>query len=203
MTIQVIPPCLNFAGMEALITYLLQFGYLTEQQIALIKNKAQWKQLPKGTSFSEAGKVSEEIGYVTEGVCRICYYNKSGEGFTRYFVYEDRFAADFSSFRDALPASEYIEAVTDCTLLVFSKENFNALDQAVPGWKDIFARITASVLENKMKAASNMLVQDAQSRYLHFIEYYPGLANRVPQAMLASYLGITPSSLSRIRKSLL
>ncbi len=202
LVIQVIAPCPNFAGMEALITYLLQFGYLTEQQIALIKTKAQWKKLSKGASFSEAGIVSEEIGYVTEGVCRICYYNKAGEGFTRYFVYEDRFAADFSSFRDGLPASEYIEAVTDCVLLVFSKADFNFLDKAVPGWKDIFARITASVMENKMKAASNMLVQDAQSRYLHFIEYYPGLANRVPQAMLASYLGITPSSLSRIRKSL-
>jgi CRP-like cAMP-binding protein len=189
--------------MEPLITYLLQFGYLTEQQIAQIKAKAQMKTLPRGAYFSEAGVVSEEIGYVVDGVCRICYYNKAGEGFTRYFVYEDRFAADFSSFRDELPASEYIEAVTDTSLLVFTQEDYKYLASAVPGWNDMFARITASVLENKMKAASNMLVQDAQSRYLHFLEYYPGLANRVPQAMLASYLGITPSSLSRIRKSIL
>ena len=188
--------------MEPLITYLLQYGNLTDQQITLIQSKAQKKLLKKGAYFSEAGKVSQEIGYITEGVFRLCYYNKTGESFTRYFVYENRLAADFSSFRDGLPASEYIEAVTDASLLVFTKEDFDVLAAAIPGWNDIVSRITASILENKMKASSNMLVQDAQTRYLHFLEYYPGLANRVPLIMLASYLGITPSSLSRIRKGI-
>ncbi len=64
----------------------------------------------------------------------------------------------------------------------------------------MFAKITSYVLESKLKFTSNMLVQDAQQRYLTFLDHYPKLANRVPLHMLASYLGITPSSLSRIRK---
>ena len=76
--------------MEPLITYLLQYGNLTDQQITLIQSKAQKKLLKKGAYFSEAGKVSQEIGYITEGVFRLCYYSKTGESFTRYFVYENK-----------------------------------------------------------------------------------------------------------------
>lgn len=188
--------------MEELIRYLLQFGQLNQQQVELIKSKATYKTVEKGAYFYEAGRSATQIGYVTEGIFRVCYYNKSGEGFTRYFIYENRFVADINSFRDAMPSTEYIEAVTDCQLMVFSRDGFNELARLIPDWNDIFAKITSNVLENKMKASSNMLVQDAQTRYVHFLEHYPGLANRVPQSMLASYLGITPSSLSRIRKSL-
>lgn len=188
--------------MEELIRYLLRFGQLNTEQIDLIQSKAEGKTVYKGDFFSEAGKVTRHIGYVTAGVFRVCYYSKAGEGFTRYFVYENRFVADINSFRDEIPSAEYIEAVTDCKLLVFSKVDFTELSSTIPGWSDIFSKITSYVMENKMKASSNMLVQDAQTRYLHFLDHYPGLANRVPLTMLASYLGITPSSLSRIRKNI-
>lgn len=189
--------------MKELISYLLRFGRLNESQCALIQSKAKYKKLKKSAYFSEAGKVSRNVGYVTKGVFRICYYSKAGESFTRYFVYEDRFIADINSFIDELPSAEYIEAVTDCEILVFSKQDFNELSLTIPGWTDIFSKITSYVLENKMRASSNMLVQDAQTRYLHFLSHYPGLANRIPQLMLASYLGITASSLSRIRKTVI
>ncbi|BAV07480.1 cAMP-binding domain of CRP or a regulatory subunit of cAMP-dependent protein kinases [Filimonas lacunae] len=189
--------------MKELIAYLLQFGHLNQQQCDLILSRAHLKAVGRGCYFSEAGKVARQIGYVTNGVFRVCYYDKAGESFTRYFVYENRFVVDINSFRDDMPSAEYIEAITDCEVVAFSREDFTELSNTIPGWRDIFYKITSYVLENKLRATSNMLVQDAQTRYLHFLEYYPGLANRVPLTMLASYLGITPSSLSRIRKSIL
>lgn len=189
--------------MEDLIKYLLKFGLLDKSQCALIQSKAHFKKVEKGDYFAEAGKISKNVGYVTKGVFRVCYYSKEGESFTRYFVYENRFVADISSFMDELPSAEYIEAITDCELLVFSKKDFMELSAIIPGWADIFSKIMSYVMENKMRASSNMLVQDAQTRYLHFLVHYPGLANRVPQLMLASYLGITASSLSRIRKNII
>ncbi|GAB3959424.1 Crp/Fnr family transcriptional regulator [Spirosoma harenae] len=188
--------------MEELIIYLTQFGHLDAQQRALILAKAKHKRIAKGAYFAEAGKISTQIGYVTDGVFRVCYYDKLGDSFTRYFVYENRFVVDTASFRDEMPSAEYIEAITDCQLVVFSKEDFAQLAALIPGWQDIFVKITSYVLENKLKFTSNMLVQDAQKRYLNFLDHYPGLANRVPLNMLASYLGITPSSLSRIRKNI-
>jgi CRP-like cAMP-binding protein len=189
-------------GMDDLITYLQQFGQLTESERSEIRSKASENRIAKGIYLSEAGKVASKICFVTQGVFRVCYYNKTGDDFTRYFIYENRFVADISSFIDEIPAAEYIEAVTDAVVLEFSKEDFACLSAIVRNWGEIFKKIFYSVLENKMRAAGNMLVQDAQTRYLHFLEHYPGLANRIPQTMLASYLGITPSSLSRIRKTI-
>ncbi len=188
--------------MNELIDYLSQFGQLDAQQRELIQATATPERIPRGAYFAEAGKVSNRIGYVTDGVFRVCYYDNRGDSFTRYFVYENRFVVDINSFRDELPSAEYIEAVTDCTLLVFTKEDFGRLSARIPGWDDIFVKITSYVLENKLRFTSNMLVQDAQQRYLNFLDHYPKLANRVPLHMLASYLGITPSSLSRIRKNI-
>ena len=189
--------------MEELFPYLLQFGYLDPQQRELIRARAKLRKIAKGAYFAEAGKIATSLGFVTDGVFRVCYYDKRGDSFTRYFVYENRLVVDISSFRDEIPSAEYIEAITDCRLLVFSKEDFTELSRLIPGWHDIFAKITSHVLENKLKFTSNMLVQDAQERYLNFLDHYPGLANRIPLTMLASYLGITPSSLSRIRKKIL
>ncbi len=172
--------------MEELITYLLQFGDLDARQRALIEAKATGKAIAKGAYFAEAGKVSSHIGYVTDGVFRVCYYDKTGDSFTRYFVYENRFVVDMNSFRDETPSAEYIEAITDCRLLVFSKKDFTDLSEQIPGWQDIFAKITSYVLENKLKFTGNMLVQDAQQRYLTFLAHYP----RPGQPGAAQYAGL-------------
>ncbi|MCK8495985.1 Crp/Fnr family transcriptional regulator [Spirosoma sp. RP8] len=187
--------------MEELFTYLAQFGYLNAQQRELIRIRAKRRTIAKGAYFAEAGKISNQIGYVTDGIFRVCYYDKRGDSFTRYFVYENRFVVDINSFRDELPSAEYIEAITDCDLWVFSRKDFNQLSTLISEWPGMFANITLHALENKLKFTSNMLVQDAQQRYQNFLDHYPGLANRVPLTMLASYLGITPSSLSRIRRN--
>ena len=139
--------------MNDLIQYLRQYGRLTQEQCNAILAKAQPADVKKGAYFSEAGRVSRRIGFVTDGVFRVCYYDRHGADFTRYFIYEHRFVADMSSFMDELPSAEYIEAVTDAKVLEFSREDFTALAGDIPEWTDIFAKITSSVLENKMKAA--------------------------------------------------
>ncbi|UKB83492.1 Crp/Fnr family transcriptional regulator [Chryseobacterium sp. MEBOG06] len=188
--------------MEELFNYIKKFGILNEQDELLIAQGIQKIKVQKGDPFIEAGKVSQTIAFVKEGVFRSLYYNKDGDDFTRYFIYEGRFIGDFQGFTDQLPAHEYIEAITDAVVLVIDLDHFKVLEKEIKIWPVLFARIHAFVVENKLKVASIMLNQDAKSRYLHFLNHYPGLANRVPQSMLASYLGVTPSSLSRIRRNI-
>ena len=109
---------------------------------------------------------------------------------------------DSVSFYNGTPSSEYVEAITDCTLLVFSKNSFSELSIAISNWSDIFTRILTDALMKKVQDSNTMLNQDATTRYLKFLELFPNVANRVPLSMLASYLGITQSSLSRIRKNI-
>ncbi|SDK34408.1 cAMP-binding domain of CRP or a regulatory subunit of cAMP-dependent protein kinases [Catalinimonas alkaloidigena] len=191
-----------FVAMDKLINYLLEFGQLNQQQIDLIKRKAQVLELKKGDYFSEAGKTPKQVAFIEEGILRVCYYNSEGDEITKYFVDENNFAVDINSFNQKIPSSEYVQAVTDCTLLVFSTGSLNDLSATIIQWDSIINKITEKALVEKVNKLSPMLAEDATTRYLSFLEKFPNLANRIPLSYLASYLGITQSSLSRIRKSI-
>ena len=187
--------------MQNLIHYLLQFGELSHQQIELVRNKARSIQLNKGEYFSEAGKISRQVAFVSEGILRVCYYNNKGKEITRYFIDEHHFAVDLNSFSMQIPSSEYIQAIMDCRLIVFSAEGLKELSQSINGWDVMMNKITTSSLLEKVNRISPMLAEDAKVRYLNFLDRFPVLANRIPLSYLASYLGITQSSLSRIRRN--
>ena len=191
-----------FVTMDKLINYLLEFGQLNQQQIDLIKRKAQVLELKKDDYFSEAGKIPKQVAFIEKGILRVCYYNSNGDEITKYFIDENNFAVDINSFNQKIPSSEYVQAVTDCTLLVFSTESLNDLSATIIQWDGIIYKITEKALVEKVNKLSPMLAEDAKTRYLNFLEKFPNLANRIPLSYLASYLGITQSSLSRIRKSI-
>ena len=188
--------------MEALIDYLLQFGQLNQQQIDLVKSKIRIIDLKKDDYFSEAGKVAKQVAFVVEGILRVCYYDNKGKEISKYFIDENNFAVDLNSYSAQIPSSEYIQAVTDCKLIVFSAETLKELSLTIKGWDSIIHKITAKSLIEKVNRISPMLAEDAKSRYLSFLDKFPYLANRIPLALLASYLGITQSSLSRIRRNI-
>lgn len=189
--------------MKELFSYIRKFAELSEEEEDLIAVGVQELTVQKGEVFVEAGRISQMIAFVKEGVFRSLYYNKQGDDCTRYFIYEGRFIGDFQGFVNQTPSNEYIEAITDGTLWVIDFNHFKTIESRISVWPVLIAKLHAFVAENKLKVASTMLSLDAKSRYLHFLDHYPGLANRVPQAMLASYLGITPSSFSRIRKNII
>lgn len=189
-------------NMEELIQQLLCFGKLDHLQIELIKSKSDMVRVKKGAYFSKAGRVGSRLGYLTEGILRVCHKDEKGGDITRYFITENHFAADIKSFRLQTPSAAYFEALTDCSLLTFSVADFAWLGAAIPCWNDIVSKLTTAYLAEKVRITREMLALDARSRYLLFLKYFPGLANRVPLSSLASFLGITRSSLSRIRKNI-
>jgi CRP-like cAMP-binding protein len=186
--------------MEQLTEYLLLFGQLNQQQLDLIKSKAKLLALKGDEYFSEAGKTSKRIGFITEGILRVCYFNNEGKEITRYFIDENNFVVDLNSYTTQLPATEYIQAVTECSLYTFSLEAMKELSATIISWDEIITKITTKALMDKVNRISPMLAEDASTRYNRFLEMYPNLANRIPLSLLASYIGITQSSLSRIRK---
>ncbi|TJZ63259.1 Crp/Fnr family transcriptional regulator [Sphingobacterium olei] len=188
--------------MEELIAYILRFGNLNPQQIELIKSKATEIELRKDDYLSEAGKIPRQVGFVLEGVVRFCYYNNKGEEITDYFIDESHFATDYQNFEAGMASSEYIQAITDCRLLIFSKKNWDELLNTIIGWDKIVIKIVQKCLIEKIERRSPLVSEDATSRYLSFIQKFPTLANRVPLSQIASYLGITQQSLSRIRKNI-
>ena len=188
--------------MDTLINYLLKFGQLNQQQIDLVKSKAIEKQITKDSYYQEAGKIPNEVVFLTEGVFRICYYNNKGDEITKYFIDEYNFVVDINCYNQNIPSSEYLQAITNCKYIVFTKEAMKELSLTIVGWDEIVNKITTKGLADKVTKISTMMAEDAKERYLHFFERFPNLVNRIPLSYLASYLGITQSSLSRIRKNI-
>jgi len=188
--------------MNELINYLLQFGHLNQQQIDLVKSKGIFKEIKKDEYFQEAGKIPREVGFLTEGIIRICYYNNKGDEITKYFIDENNLIVDINSYNQNIPSSGYIQAITDCKFIVFSKDAMRELSMTILIWDDLINKILNKALLEKVNKVSPMLAEDATERYLSFFKKFPTLANRIPLSYLASYLGITQSSLSRIRKNI-
>lgn len=187
--------------MEKFADYLLQFGDLNQQDIEFISKKASKLELNKNSYFSEAGKVPKQVGFILEGVFRICYYNKKGEEITRHFIDENNLMVDYPNFKAGTRSSEYLQAITDSTLIVFSKSAWIAITETIAGFDKIMDKMFQECLIQKLNK-NPVISQDATTRYLEFIEKHSSLANRIPLAYIASYLGVTQQSLSRIRKNI-
>jgi len=186
--------------MEEMIHFILQFGDFNEQQMAIIRSSVQERTIRKGAYFSEATKVPREVGFVVEGVMRGYYYDHKGKEITRCFIAESNLVADYVNFEANVASLEYLQACTDCRLMIFPKKNWEDLSGKIPGWdhaKNKMVQQCMYLKSRKYPVAS----QDATTRYLEFLDNYPTLANRVALSYIASYLGVTQQSLSRIRKN--
>lgn len=192
----------TFLSMKELTDYILQFGNLNKQQTDFIAGKTTVLELNKEEYFSEAGKIPKYVGFVLEGVVRFCYYNNKGQEITNYFIDENSFVSDFQKFETKIVASDYIQAVTDCKILVFTKKNWEEILNTVVDWDRIVTQIMKKCLLETIERRSPLVSEDATTRYLSFIDKFPTLINRVPLSYIASYLGITQQSLSRIRKNI-
>ena len=188
--------------MEEIIDYILQFGFLNQKQQELFLSKAKTLELKKDEYLSEAGKIPKQVAFVLEGVFRFCYYNNKGEEITNYFVDENNFVVDYQKFASNIEASEYIQAVTDCKVLIISKKDWEDISNTIVGWPLMEANIVKKCLSVAMDRRSPLVSEDATTRYLTFINAFPQLVNRIPLSHIASYLGITQQSLSRIRKNI-
>ena len=187
--------------MKELIEFILQFGNLNKQQMDLVERNITEMELKKDQYFSEAGKIPRQVGFIVAGVVRGCYYNNKGEEITRCFISENNLIVDYANLETVTASSEYLQAITDCKLIVFSKQNWDELSQTIVSWDNIKNKMIQKCLFQKSRK-SPVISQDATSRYLEFMENYPSLTNRIPLAYVASYLGVTQQSLSRIRKNI-
>ena len=180
--------------------FLLQMAPFTPEQLACIRDAATERAYRAGEYFAEAGRVAQDIGFVASGVFRVCYYDREGRDVTKYFLDEAHFMVDLQSQQYQLPSTEYIQAVTPARVLVFSARAWHGLRQSLVSWPEVERTLISRALLEKVGRLSPLVHADAATRYRHFLARFPALANRVPLAQLASYLGITPQSLSRIRR---
>lgn len=162
----------------------------------------QIRSIEKGAYFVRAGDRSTELAFVNAGLLRFFYQTTDGKEFNKSFVAENQFTAAYSAFLTDMPARFSIQALEECHLLICDLHMVVNLFDRHGCWERL-GRILAEQLFIKKEAReAEFLLDDAETRYRNFQKQYPGLEGRVAQYHVASYLGITPVALSRIRKKL-
>jgi CRP-like cAMP-binding protein len=160
------------------------------------------KKIRKKQFLVQNGEVCNAIAFVTNGCLRSYTVDEHGEEHVLQFAIEDWWISDLHSFLTGRPSDSSIDALEDSEILLLERSSREELLEAIPK----FERFFRLLLEGNYVATNQRIVcsmsASAEERYLSFLKAFPTMAQRVPQNQIASYLGIAPESLSRVRKHL-
>ncbi len=153
----------------------------------------------KKTLLLKEGDICNFEGYLNKGCVRSYYIDEKGAEITMQFAVEDWWVSDVTSFHDHKPSNLFIETVEDCELLTLNPGTKELLLQQVPQFERFFRILIQRHLSAVERRLFQTIAWSAEERYADFLSHYPGIPQRVPQHYIASYLGISPEFLSKIR----
>jgi Cyclic nucleotide-binding domain. len=185
--------------MNALITLFDSVLPLSDTEKVLIDEYTSLEKIKKGERYCDQNQICKRMGFVVDGVFKVERTNSDGNDYILYFTNEGHFIVDLDSFSNQTPAVEKIEALTTCTVITMTKSNYNFLEKAIPDFSKIVSRIKEKALLAKYNLKSEMLVDDAVTKYNKLVQRQPTVVQRVSQSQIALFLGITQYTLSRIR----
>ncbi|MGH2569098.1 MAG: Crp/Fnr family transcriptional regulator [Bacteroidota bacterium] len=160
------------------------------------------RKIKKRQFLLQDGDVCRHLTFVNSGCLREYTVDHKGDEHIIQFALEDWWVSDLNSFLSGVPSTHNIDALQDSDLLLLDKSARENLFETVPKMERFFRLLLEANYIASHKRINESLSASAEERYLAFIKTYPDLVEQVPQNQIASYLGITPQSLSRIRKEL-
>jgi len=185
---------------DILRSYMQQFGDFTEAEISAILNEINVLTYPAGTILLDQGDVPLQCYFVLKGCIRQFGIDEEGREITYEFYTEEQTVALFGQFNESKPSKYSWVCVEECVLVVGDLSE----QQSMYDTHDGLERMTRKMMEvnmGEMQEMKSVLISDSpEERYQKLMTNRPGLLTRVPQHQLASYLGITPESLSRIKR---
>ncbi|MFD0674720.1 Crp/Fnr family transcriptional regulator [Cohnella sp. GCM10027633] len=157
------------------------------------------RSVPAQSHFARAGEPTADIGFCLSGLFRLYYTTPDGTDYNKNFCGQNEFVASYSSLLMGEPSYFSIQALMDSELLVVRFRDFEALFDRHACWGKLGRLIAQHMFVSKERRERELLMLSAEERYRQFLGRYKHLENKVPQYHIASYLGITPVALSRIR----
>ncbi len=183
------------------INFLKLFKNIPEADVAVIEQALAFRKVAEGDVLFTGGQVCREMFFICKGVLRIVAQNEKGNLVTYFFLKENQFCCILNSFNNNIPATEGIEAACDAEIIVIKKQKLINLFEQLPYLKELINGIVTQALLEKIQIKNGYFNEDAATRYRNFLMRQPDIALRVSLSDIASYLGITQQSLSRIRRN--
>ena len=172
---------------------------ITDEEFQFCKTLFIPKKLRKRQYLLQEGDVNKHTAFVSKGLLRSYTIDDKGNEHILQFAFEGWWMGDLYSFLTEEPSMFNMEALEDCELLLITKPSWELLLDKVPAFEKYFRILIQNNLIATQKRLMGTLSETAEQKYTNLINNFPGCLNRVPQHMIASYLGITRETLSRIR----
>lgn len=188
--------------LEIFKEYLQKHVKVTDKQFEELSKHLKLKKVAKHTVLLSPGEVCEHSFFVEKGLLRSYTVDAAGKEHIIQFASENWFLSDRSSIYFNEPSDFFIDAIEETSVIIFDKDFIECASEIIKEFRAYNDRMLHKHILHMQKRINSLLGFAADRRYMDFIKLYPDLTLRVPQWMIASYLGITPESLSRVRKEL-
>lgn len=156
----------------------------------------------RGEHILHADEVCRYVYFIVEGCLQVYVIDKNGQESTRELYVEDQWTTDIFGFRNQSPSREYIKCAEPCKLLRIHHDSFQVLAEKVPQFRNIYQNILEVSYNNTVYRVNTLTSMDALERIRWFQENKPRLMARLPAKLIASYLGISPETFTRLRSKL-
>lgn len=187
---------------DKLLVALVEMANIDRFDIELVHKVFEPIEPRKGQVLEEPERVAKYLYFVNSGFVRVYYY-RDGTEITSFINCPHGFMTSFNSFITGSKSHEYVECVTDCQLLRITKKDLDTLYQHSQKWAEIGRIIYEKSLAYNEQRTKDIITLSADQRYLKLMSEQPDIIQNVPLQYIASFIGIKPESLSRIRKQII
>ena len=175
---------------------------LTKEDKQLLPSFFETKNLRKKQFLLQEGDYCKNLAFVSKGALKSYTIDDKGQEHISLLAWEGWWVSDFKSFICDEKAILYIEAIEDSEVLLISHSNYEELLTKIPSMERYFRILYQNSLVTKDRRLISSNTYSVEEKYLHLIKMYPFISQRIPQNLIASYLGLSPETISRVKKSL-
>lgn len=187
---------------EALVDHLMKFGNFNRENISAFVDLYELQKVPRKQFWLKEGEISRYEGFVTKGLLKTYKLEDDGAEHTIYFAVKDWWVINLDSFLNEKPSSTNVYALEDSEILSISKKNKDFAFANIPEIEKLYRIKTQIALVAMEKRIFNRQQSDATTLYLDYLTRYPHIACRLTNIDIASYIGVSPEFVSKIRRKL-
>lgn len=193
--------CLTESMYDILKKYIAGRVQISDDDFDKIRSLSSVKKLRRNQYLLQEGDVCKFSVFMLKGCIRTYTVDEKGLEHIVYFAIENWWGGDQESFHSGEPSRYNIDAVEESEMILFSKAQFEQICKEIPAFNEMINQILQKSFIASQNRINVAISYKAEDKYLDFLKKHPGLISRVPQQMIASYLGITAETLSRVRKA--
>ena len=186
---------------QKFIDYVSKYIPLNEVSIQIIENTFQYVKVKKNIMLEVENKTTKYLYFIISGYIRV-FYTKNGEERTTQINCPSRFITSFQSFISQNLAYDNVQTISECDLLRITKTDLDQLNEQIENWGIFGEKIYEQALIYNEERTRDMILLNAEERYIKLMQTHPDIIQNVPLQYIASYIGIKPESLSRIRRQI-